>query len=178
MIAPAVYRDRRLGPSTRPGSPPELISVVIPVLNGEDHVGEQLAALASQIYSGPWELVVVDNGCSDRTIEIVRSSADMLPELRIADARARRGLSHARNAGAAWARGDFLAYCDADDVVSAGWLKAMAEAAPHSDLVGGRNEWQELNDPTVIAWRPSRPMTDLMGDHGFLRYAPGGNLGV
>jgi hypothetical protein len=54
----------------------------------------------------------------------------------------------------------------------------MAAAAPHSDLVGGRNEWETLNEPTVIAWRPADPMTDLMRDHGFLRYAPGGNLGV
>jgi glycosyltransferase involved in cell wall biosynthesis len=171
VIAPLAH-------SIRPGSPPQLISVIIPVLNGEDHIADQLAALASQTYRGPWELVLVDNGCTDRTLEIVRNRADTLPELRITDATAKRGLSHARNAGAAAARGDFLTYCDADDVVSSEWLTAMAEAAPHSDLVGGRNEWEELNEPTVVAWRPSRPMTDLMRGHGFLRYASGGNLGV
>ena len=51
-------------------------------------------------------------------------------------------------------------------------------AAPGSDLVGGRNEWEALNEPTIIAWRPSTPMNDLMRDHGFLPYAAGGNLGV
>jgi glycosyltransferase involved in cell wall biosynthesis len=163
---------------TRKASRPELISVVIPVLNGEDHVAGQLGALASQTYDGPWELVVVDNGCTDRTLEVVRTSAPGLPGLRIADATAKRGLSHARNVGAVAARGDFLTYCDADDVVSTGWLEAMAAAATDSDLVGGRNEWEALNDPTVIAWRASRPMTELMRDHDFLRYASGGNLGV
>lgn len=157
---------------------PELISVIIPVLNGEDHLGAQLEALASQTYEGDWELVVVDNGCTDRTVEVARSWEDRLPSLTIADARRRRGLNHARNAGAAAARGDFLAFCDADDVAALGWLEAMAAAAPHADVVGGRNEWETLNDPVAIAWRPSRPMTRLMRDHGFLPYAPGGNLGV
>jgi glycosyltransferase involved in cell wall biosynthesis len=152
--------------------------VIIPVLNGEDHVAEQLGALASQTYRGRWEVVVVDNGCTDRTLEVVRSSGATLPSLTIADATAKRGLSHARNVGAAAARGSFLTYCDADDVVSSRWLEAMAAAAPESDLVGGRNEWEMLNDPTVIAWRHSAPMTELMRDHNFLPYASGGNLGV
>lgn len=152
--------------------------MIIPVLNGEAHVAEQLAALASQTYRGRWELVVVDNGCTDRTLEIVRSWLDRLPAVTIADARTTRGLNHARNAGAAAARGDFLAFCDADDVATRGWLEALAEAARHADLVGGRNEWETLNDPMVVAWRPSRPMTDLMRAHDWLRYASGGNLGV
>jgi glycosyltransferase involved in cell wall biosynthesis len=164
--------------SNPPDQAPELISVIIPVLNGEPHLSDQLAALASQTYAGNWELVVADNGCTDRSLMIVRGWSDRLPPVTIADATARRGLNHARNVGAATARGDFLAFCDADDVVSPGWLEAMAEAARHADLVGGRNEWEALNEPAIIAWRPSRPMTELMRDHGFLRYAPGGNLGV
>jgi glycosyltransferase involved in cell wall biosynthesis len=157
---------------------PELVSVVIPVLNGEEHIADQLAALAAQTYGGAWELVVVDNGCTDRTLEIVRSFAPRLPQVTIADARARRGLNHARNVGAATAHGDFLAFCDADDVASAGWLEALASAAGDSDVIGGRLEWEALNDPVARAWRPQAPMSDLISDHGFLRYAPGGNLGV
>jgi glycosyltransferase involved in cell wall biosynthesis len=122
--------------------------------------------------------VVVDNGCRDRTLEIVRNKAHRVPELRVVDAKAKRGLSHARNVGAALARGDFLAFCDADDVVTAGWLEAMAAAAPHSDLVGGRLMWDTLNEPTVIARRRNPPMTGLNRDHDWLRYASGGNLGV
>jgi glycosyltransferase involved in cell wall biosynthesis len=157
---------------------PQLISVVIPVRNGDAHIADQLAALASQTYDGRWELVVVDNGCRDRTLDIVRAWSDRLPRVTIADARARRGLNHARNAGAKAARGDFLAFCDADDAAAPGWLAAMAEAARDADLVGGRLEWEALNDATVRAWRPQAPMTELLVDHGFLRYAPGGNLGV
>lgn len=157
---------------------PQLITVVMPVRNGEAHVAEQLAALSAQTYEGEWELVVVDNGCRDRTLAIVHAWSGRLPEVRVIDARARRGLNRARNAGAQAARGDFLAFCDADDMVMPGWLVAMAQAAAHADIVGGRLEWDALNDPCVRAWRPQAPMTDLLADHGFLRYAPGGNLGV
>jgi glycosyltransferase involved in cell wall biosynthesis len=155
-----------------------LISVVMPVLNGEQHIADQLAALCGQTYTGSWELVVVDNGCTDRTLDVVRGFVPSLPRVTIADARSRRGLNHARNVGAGAARGDFLVFCDADDVASAGWLGAMARAAEEADLVGGRLEWETLNDPVIRAWRPQAPMVDLVADHGFLRYAPGGNLGV
>lgn len=157
---------------------PRLVSVVIPVLNGEEHIADQLAALGAQTYEGAWELVVVDNGCTDHTIEIVREFSCKLPGITVADATRRRGLNHARNVGAATARGDFLVFCDADDVVCDGWLAAMAEAAEESDIVGGRLESETLNDPVVRAWRPRQPMTDLFSDHGFLSYASGGNLGV
>lgn len=157
---------------------PQLISVVLPVLNGEAHIADQLAALAEQTYGGDWEMVVVDNGCRDRSMEIVAEWAPKLPPVTIADATVRRGLNRARNAGAAAANGDFLAFCDADDVATPGWLEAMARSAADADIVGGRLEWETLNDPVVRAWRPQKPMTDLVVDFGFLRYAPGGNMGV
>ena len=59
-----------------------------------------------------------------------------------------------------------------------GWLDAMARAAERADIVGGLLDWETLNDPVIRAWRPQGPMTDLLVDHGFMRYAPGGNLGV
>jgi glycosyltransferase involved in cell wall biosynthesis len=152
----------------------------MPVLNGEQHIADQLGALAAQTYRGEWELVAVDNGCTDRSMGIVREWASRLPSVTIVDATSRRGLNRARNAGAAAARGDFLAFCDADDVATHGWLEAMAEGAARADIVGGRLEWETLNDPVVRAWRPQSPMTELVVDvdHGFLRYAPGGNMGV
>jgi glycosyltransferase involved in cell wall biosynthesis len=148
------------------------------VRNGEAHVAEQLAALAGQRYDGEWELLVVDNGCRDRTLKIVRSFAPGLPALRVIDATASPGLNRARNAGVAAARGDFIAFCDADDVATPGWLAALAAAAATADLVGGRLEWETLNAPEVRAWRPQAPMTELLAENGFLRYAPGGNMGV
>jgi glycosyltransferase involved in cell wall biosynthesis len=159
---------------------PELISVVMPVLNAEDHVHKQLAALTRQTYRGAWELVVVDNGCRDRSVEIVRSWAGRIPALRVVDARGQRGLNYARNAGSRAARGDFLAFCDADDVATPGWLEALAAAATTADIVGGPLDFEAINGSLARAWRPPKPrQTELPMDRvGFLPYVPGGNCGI
>jgi glycosyltransferase involved in cell wall biosynthesis len=159
-------------------APPRLVSVVMPVRNEEEHIGEQLAALASQSYRGEWELIVVDNGCRDRTIEIVRAWETRLPAVRIVDAPAHVGINGARNRGVVAARGEFIALCDGDDVADAGWLQGLVDAARAHDLVGGRQDLDLLNDEVARAWIGWRPLPDLGLAHHFLRYVDGGNMGV
>jgi glycosyltransferase involved in cell wall biosynthesis len=173
--------DRDPGAAARVSPPrgrPARISVIIPIRYGVAHIGAQLASLAAQTYDGPWEVVVVDNACTDGSIEIVESWRDQLPALVVVDAHARRGLSHARNAGAAAARGDFLAFCDADDVTSPRWLEELARAAPLGDLVGGPVEQEELNNHLQRAWQSADPLTSLPSEYGFMNYPPGGNCGI
>jgi glycosyltransferase involved in cell wall biosynthesis len=157
---------------------PRLVSVVIPVLNAERWIADQLRALAAQTYDGPWEVVVVDNGCSDASVPIALSFREALPELRVARAHGRRSLNHARNAGAAAARGELLAFCDADDVVDPGWLEALVAAARGADIVGGTFDLESLNPPLQQAWRPDDPLTELPVEHGFLPYVAGGNCAI
>jgi glycosyltransferase involved in cell wall biosynthesis len=155
---------------------PILVTVVLPVRNGERHLGRQLRALAAQSYAGEWELLVVDNGCTDRTLEVVRGFAAELPRMRVVDASSRRGLNHARNSGVAAARGDLLAFCDADDAAAPGWIAALVDAAADADIVGGALEGDELNGPLARAWR-SRPLKDRPSEQ-FLPFVPGGNCAV
>jgi glycosyltransferase involved in cell wall biosynthesis len=157
---------------------PAKISVVIPIRNGEAHLDAQLASLAAQTYDGPWEVVAVDNGCTDRSIEIVERWRDRLPALVVVDARARRGVGFARNAGAAAARGDFLAFCDADDVTTPRWLEQLAAAAASADLVGGPVEQEQLNNELQLAWQPSDPVVSLSDCYGFIPSPAGGNCGI
>lgn len=155
---------------------PSLVTVVLPVLNGEPFLARQLDALAAQSYAGEWELVVVDNGCTDDSLEIVREHSDGVPGLRVVDASARRGLNYARNAGVAAARGELLVFCDADDAAAPGWLAALVEAAADADIVGGVLEGDELNGAVARAWR-SRPLKDRPSEQ-FLPFVPGGNCAV
>jgi glycosyltransferase involved in cell wall biosynthesis len=166
------------GATARP-HPPALVSVVIPVLDGEHYIGQQLDALADQAYPGDWEVVIVDNGCTDKTLTVVRAFAARFKELRVADARDSRGLNHARNVGAREARGELLAYCDADDIVVPGWLEALVDAAREADIVAGPLEVESLNSRLVRTWHPSARVDGLPdGGHGFLPYAPGGNCAI
>lgn len=123
-----------------------MISVVVPVLDGERVISRQLAALAAQRDPGmPWEVIVVDNGSSDRTVEVARSFAESLPRLRVLVARDVRGAAHARNRGVEESDGAYIAFADADDEVEPRWLLAVARALEVSDVVGPRLDFDSLN---------------------------------
>lgn len=152
------------------GRAPDLVSVVIPVRDGALTLPAQLRALASQTYAAPWEVLVVDNGSTDATREVAEKARPDLPGLRIIDASERPGESYARNRGIAAARGDFIAFCDADDVADPGWLAALTEAAPDADLIGGSLDSGVLS-PAYADEQPV-PMTEQTD---FLPFARGAN---
>jgi glycosyltransferase involved in cell wall biosynthesis len=116
-----------------------------------------LEALARQTYRGDWEVIIVDNGSTDGTGDVAADWRDRLPRLRVVRADERRGASYARNVGSMAARGDFLVFCDADDVVSSGWLEGMAVAAERADVIGGALEMLELNSQAAWAGRHVAP---------------------
>jgi glycosyltransferase involved in cell wall biosynthesis len=158
---------------------PDLVSVVIPAFNAAETIADQLRALEQQTYPGDWETIVADNGSADETRNIVGSWTSRLPHVRLVDARNGRGAAHARNAGAAAARGELLAFCDADDVVDPRWLDRLVAAATTADAVGGRIEIDLLNDPVVAEWRRDQiPDRNLMTTLGFLPFAWTSNLAV
>ncbi|MEY2451034.1 MAG: hypothetical protein QOD92_608 [Acidimicrobiaceae bacterium] len=152
------------------------VSVVIPALNAAETLDEQLAALARQESDEPWELIVVDNGSTDATADVVRRWAERLPVLRFI-ACDRRGINCARNAGVAASRGERILLCDADDVVSSGWLRNLAAALHDWDLVGGRTETTSLNDPSTQRSRANPVSADLPKALRFMSYAVGASMG-
>jgi glycosyltransferase involved in cell wall biosynthesis len=158
-------------------SPPALVSVVIPSLNSAATLAEQLDALAAQSYAGSWEVVLLDNGSTDGSDALALSWADRLPALRVWRV-ADRGISHVRNAARHAAKGDLLAFCDADDIVVPGWLEALVEASLRMDIVGGRLDDRTLNADDVVTWRGAMPVDEPLVPLGYLPFAPGGNCAV
>ncbi|MBW3548197.1 MAG: glycosyltransferase [Actinobacteria bacterium] len=161
------------------GRRPDLVSVVIPAHNAGRTIGAQLAALASQTYTGPFEIVVSDNGSTDDTRRVVEAWTNGRPTVRAVDSSDRRGASHARNVGTEASDGALIAYCDADDVAHPNWLASLVEALSHADLVGGALEHALLNDGVVVAWRGADLGAEaLPGPVGFLPFALSANLAV
>jgi glycosyltransferase involved in cell wall biosynthesis len=166
----------RPGGDRRRRARPASVSVVVPAYNAAATLGDQLDALATQRYDGDWELVVVDNGSSDGTAELARRHRRRFPGFTLVDGGSQRGHSVPRNAGARAARGELLAYCDADDIVAPGWLAAMAEAASHYDLIGGWLDVRPLNDEATRSWHQPWPRDRLRS--WLLPYAVSANLAV
>lgn len=155
------------------------MSVIVPVRDAAATLPVQLRALAAQRFVGRWEVVVADNGSVDDTVAVAAGFADRFPSLRVLDAGDRRGVNHARNAGARVARGRLLAYVDADDEVAPGWLAAIAAAGDAAEVVGGALDQDALN-PSPAAAIPARLTAEgrLPTSLGFLPFAVGANLAV
>ena len=155
------------------------LSVVIPAYNEEGHLGEQLDALAAQSWPGHrFEVLVVDNRSTDRTVEVAMSYADRFDGLRVLPARDQQGLSYTRNTGIDAAESSRIAICDADDIVAPGWVAAIGDALKTHRLVAGILEVDRLNPPWLAASR-GRPATGPGPRfQGHFHVASGGNLGL
>jgi GT2 family glycosyltransferase len=159
-------------------NPVRSLSVVIPFRDAEATLADQLEALADQRWPA-WEVVLADNGSRDGSRRVAQAVADRLPGLRIVDAGERPGSAYARNRGAAAARGDALAFCDADDVVGEGWLPAMANALGEHPLVASRFDVRRLN--AAFAPFDIHPQSSGLNPYDyppFLPHAGGSGLGV
>lgn len=148
------------------------LSVVVPCRNAAATLGTQLRALELQQAPGKWEIIVADNGSTDRTAAVVSSFNSSVVPIRVVDASRASGINHARNEGIRAARGRYVLLCDADDIVDPGWVRAMwAAFAGGAELVGGpvrRARKRKLAD---------EPDASLQNGLGFLPWPYGANCG-
>jgi glycosyltransferase involved in cell wall biosynthesis len=137
------------------------VSVVIPTRNYGRYLGEAIDSLRRQTYKD-WECVVVDDGSTDGTAEIVAALA--AADGRIAYVgQAAAGSAAARNAGLAATSGEFVQFLDADDLLGPGKLRQQIDTFarhPEADIVyggvryfieGGAGDGQETQDDRLGA---------------------------
>ncbi len=104
------------------------VSVIVPTLD-EEHALDVTVAAARQ--PGLLEIIVVDGGSRDRTVDVARACADRV-------LRGGRGRATQMNAGAAVARGDVLLFLHADTRLPPGCHQAITRALADDGVVGGR----------------------------------------
>lgn len=133
---------------------PLLISVIIPSYNHARFLPHSIASIARQC-SGEMgvEVIVVDDGSTDNTAEVIKG---LKSEVRYIY-QENMGLSEARNTGLRAARGEFIAFLDADDLFTEGVLAShlqVFEAQPCLDISICRcmNLEEEANDRLLTLW--------------------------
>ena len=134
-------------------------SVVICTRNRAASLASVLASVAAMTIPAAlkWELLVVDNGSVDGTPDTVDRFTGQLPITRVWEPNA--GLSRARNAGVAAARGRYIVWTDDDVLVTGHWLAAFVEAFaahPEAAIFAGRIT-PVLEPPTPEWFRKAMP---------------------
>jgi glycosyltransferase involved in cell wall biosynthesis len=99
------------------------VSVIIPALNASQTLPDLLLALKSQVgMAAPFETIVVDNGSTDRTVEVAKAAGVKVLHQPV------RGPSAARNFGLVHAQGEIVVCADADTIPTRRWLASLVSA--------------------------------------------------
>jgi glycosyltransferase involved in cell wall biosynthesis len=130
--------------------PPE-VSVIIPCFNAERWLAETLTSVVAA-GSGPIEVIVVDDGSTDRSAEVAAG----FPQVQLIRSE-NRGVSTARNLGFAASRAGAVVFLDADDLLVPGALDTQLRVFNDAgaDVVYG--DWQRFAEGTAGQWAPAEP---------------------
>ncbi len=167
-------------PSTAPepaAQPVPQVSVLIPCWNAAASIGRALDSVLVERRLA-LECVVVDDGSTDGTADVVREIAERDPRVVLVVSPANEGVSAARNRGLGVVRGTWLTFLDADDRLLPGGLAAMAEAAVATDVLAvvGQRIWSD-GEQTWLSGHYDVPdirlpgRKSLVANPGLLAYA-------
>lgn len=127
-----------------------LVSVIIPAYNAESYVLEAIKSILAQDYT-PVEILLVDDGSTDRTVERVQIAAPKVRIIRQQNA----GVAAARNTGLREVRGSYITFLDADDIWLPGKLSAQVrylQSHPEVGLVFHNWEVWKPDSSGVYHW--------------------------
>jgi O-antigen biosynthesis protein len=128
----------------------ELVSVVTPCYNASATLAETIASVGGQTYPH-LEHIVVDDGSTDGTWEVAARHGDRVKALRLGE---NRGGAFARNRGVEVARGEYLVFLDADDLMGAEAIAALVAAVRDRPGTVGYCEWRRWRQ-VGGQWQPS-----------------------
>jgi GT2 family glycosyltransferase/spore maturation protein CgeB len=140
MTALAGLPAKAKGLAPAPVSAPALVSLVVINWNGADLLRALFASLAQVEFRDPIEVVLVDHGSEDESVQVATTFADRLT-IRVVQRGSNHSFSSSNNLGASQASGDYLAFCNNDMVFVEDCLakmKAVLAADPSVGLVGAR----------------------------------------
>lgn len=144
----------------------DMVSILTPVYNGAEYIATALESVAQQTY-GDWEMIVVDDGSTDATAEVVHRYTD--PRIRYTY-QPNRGQAAALNTGLALAQGSYITTLDADDWLTTDSLENRVQLLDTRLDLGAVycDGWycSEAGTPVLrlSEYRPANPEGDIYDD--------------
>lgn len=149
-----------------------LISVIIPAYNASKTIIRTLDSINCQTYTGNIEIIVINDGSSDNTYEVVSQYASSHPSLELKIiSQSNKGASAARNTGMQNAKGNWIAFLDSDDIWLPDKLKKQVECIeknPEIDFIGT----EIIGHTTRILGRKKVGLTEIVLKEQFIKWYP------
>lgn len=130
----------------------DLISIIIPIYNRQDFIEDCIQSVTAQSYQN-FEIILIDDGSSDKTIEICTHLAENESRIKLFTTE-HGGVSAARNKGLAEAAGEYVFFLDSDDAIHYSLLETLVSGMKNSDAaIAGtevinisKNNWHKVKD--------------------------------
>ena len=155
-------------------SNPPLISVLMTVYNREEYVAEAIESVLLSTYRD-FELIIVDDSSTDRSLEIARRYAGFDRRIRLYRNESNQGDYPNRKRAASYARGKYLKYLDSDDKISDFGLEyciEQMEKAPQAAV--GVGVQSDVSLPETVCCPPEKVIHDHFFGRGYLGISPTG----
>jgi O-antigen biosynthesis protein len=147
-----------------------LVSVIIPCYNGADYLCEAIDSVLAQNYP-KIELIVVDDGSTDESWNVIRSYADRITGIR----QHNQGLASTRNNGVARASGEYFHFLDSDDLIAPDTIECLVSVirgrhdavscCPWRNLIRQDNKWLPVTGEVPFPLGNSNPLAAwLLGE--------------
>jgi len=117
------------------------VSIIVPCYNAERYLAETLESVFAQTFTD-YEVIVIDDGSTDKTSSIIRYFDSKV----VAIFGPNRGASHARNIGVGRARGEFIQYLDADDLLTPDALERRVNILQATGADVAYSDWRKLQE--------------------------------
>lgn len=152
-----------------------LISVLMTAYNREDYIGEAIESVLSSTYEN-FELIIVDDGSKDATVEIIRNYEKKDKRVRVFINSINLGDYPNRNKAASYAKGEFLMYVDSDDSIQSDAMKYIVqEFSKYPETKFSLIYYHgDISNPMVL--NPNESIRKHFFKCWFLNVGPGGTI--
>lgn len=126
----------------------EKVSIITPTWNSEKYIIETIKSVKNQTYQN-WEMVIVDDCSTDRTVDILKSIAKTDKRIKVLQQEKNLGAGAARTRGMLSSVGRFIAYLDADDLWKPNKLEKQIQFMKENDCAFSCTSYEVINDAGI-----------------------------
>lgn len=123
------------------------VSIIIPVYNAEKYLNKCLNSIIRQSYN-KWELIIINDGSTDSSLKIITNfiNTEKSNNRITVINKQNEGVSIARNIGIKQAKGEFLYFCDADDILTSNAIELLVNTMEKKQVTFVRSDYQAIGE--------------------------------